>query len=244
MRPKFVPFALVLLALAASMIGAEMAHAGDASDYELLRLDSHLVKWGKPAVGAPARVSYALIDQPLSSPGARNCGAMAPIEPLLEKSKIAPAAFQQELEAALGMWERAANITFVASGDPMHADILIGASTAPKGPAYTNVEYDHTAPADDTGVRAIAQSLICFDPMRAWKIGFDGNTKIYDVRYTLAHELGHAIGLDHPGPHGALMGFDYREEFRTLQPGDVAGLQQLYGAPQPAIALTAGHNPS
>ena len=28
------------------------------------------------------------------------------------------------------------------------------------------------------------------------KIGFDGNLNIYDVRYTLMHEIGHGIGLE------------------------------------------------
>jgi hypothetical protein len=190
-------------------------------------------------------VSYALIDQPLSSPGARNCGAMEPVGPLLQKSAIAPGDFQHELEAALSMWEHAANVTFVESPDPMHADVLIGAATLPKGPAFTNVEYDHAAPAAaDTGARTMTQALICLDPTRAWKIGFDGDTEVYDIRYTLTHELGHAIGLDHPGPHGAVMGFDYREDFRVLQPGDVTGAQVLYGAPAPAVAATTGRNPS
>jgi hypothetical protein len=241
-RPRIVLFAF---ALAVALMGGTQARAQDASDFELLSLDHHLVKWGKPAVGAAARVSYALIDQPLSSPGAINCGALVPLNPLLQKSAITPAELQQELEAALTMWEHAADVTFVESPDPMHADILIGASALPKGPAFTNVAYDHATPAADTGARTITQSLICLDPTRQWKIGFDGDTTVYDIRYTLAHELGHSIGLDHPGPHGAVMGFDYREEFRVLQPGDVAGASTLYGAaPVPAVAATSPRNPS
>jgi hypothetical protein len=225
-------------------MGTAIAHAGDASDYDLLRLDGHLVKWGEPLAGAAARVSYALINQPLSSPGVRNCDEMAPIGPLLEKSNIAPATFDHELKAALGMWEQAAGIIFVAASDPAQADILIGASADPRGPAYTNVAYDHATPTEDAGVRSITRSLICLDPTRLWKAGFGGDLTVYDIRYTLTHELGHAIGLDHPGPRGALMGFDYHEDFRVLQPGDIAGIQQLYGMPQPAIALTTSRNPS
>ena len=53
-------------------------------------------------------------------------------------------------------------------------------------------------------VSGIRQSLICINAARPWKIGFDGNLDIYDVRQTLAHEIGHAIGLDHPGATGGL----------------------------------------
>jgi hypothetical protein len=77
--------------------------------------------------------------------------------------------------------------------------------------------------------------LICLDPTQPWKIGFGGNPEAYDIRYTLAHEIGHAIGLDHPGPTGELMSFSYGEGFRVLQPGDVAGAILLYGARTPAV---------
>ena len=45
----------------------------------------------------------------------------------------------------------------------------------------------------------------------------------------IAHEIGHAIGLDHPEPHGQIMSMRYHEEFRTLQAGDVSGAVRIYG---------------
>ena len=61
-----------------------------------------------------------------------------------------------------------------------------------------------------------AEPLICFNPLQKWKVGFDGNLDVYDMRYTLTHEIGHAIGLDHPGAAGALMGFRYDEKLKGL----------------------------
>ena len=45
----------------------------------------------------------------------------------------------------------------------------------------------------------------------------------------IAHEIGHAIGLDHPGPTGALMGYSNQGDIDRLMPGDVEGAVALYG---------------
>ncbi|WP_227712332.1 matrixin family metalloprotease [Marinobacter zhanjiangensis] len=78
-------------------------------------------------------------------------------------------------------------------------------------------------------MRAIDTALVCLNPDQNWKVGFGGDRDGYDIRYTLIHEIGHAIGLDHPGPSGQVMGFRYTEAFPELQPGDLRGVRRLYG---------------
>jgi hypothetical protein len=226
------------IALSVCLLAPRAALAADG--YLLLRLDGHYVKWGSPTFGTRAALRYAFALKPMRTDGAINCSSMVPVEPLLQASAISADAFEHEVAAAFALWEEATNVSFTRTDDPARADILIGAEGNPTGYAFTNVEYQH----DGAGpVRRIAKSMICLNPTRRWKVGFDGNLDAYDIRYTMAHEIGHAIGLDHPSPSGELMSFRYGEGFRALQPGDVAGAVALYGprgAPVVASAPKAG----
>ena len=82
--------------------------------------------------------------------------------------------------------------------------------------------------------------MVCLNPTRPWKIGFDGDLDVYDLRYTLIHEIGHAIGLDHPAIAGQLMAYKYGEKFRVLQAGDIRGVETLYGPRRAAPNIQVG----
>src|SRR5207249_3825120 len=155
---------------------------------------------------------------------------------LLSTSQIAPETARAEIVAAFAMWEAVANISFHEAADPAKADILIGAQLEPEGWAFANVFYDTLSTEP---VKPISRALICLNPEKRWKVGFDGDLRTYDVRYTIAHEIGHAIGLDHPSGAGQIMGYRYEETFRGLQAGDVAGAVLLYGRRQPDSAVAS-----
>lgn len=221
---KFVLFAAAAtLSLCAD---ATTSHAQTIDSYRHLVLDGHVLKWGEPALGTGAAVTFALVQSRRRFDEARNCGSMAPLDDLLSRNAISRDTFLRELEIALNAWEATANISF-SPADPSVADILIGAQAEPRGYAFANVEYDGTAPGN--GPRAISRSLVCFNPLRPWKIGFGGDLETYDLRYTLMHEIGHAIGLNHPLTAGQLMSHEYGERFRVLQAGDIRGAETLYG---------------
>jgi hypothetical protein len=206
--------------------------------YRVLKLDGHQVRWQPPADGGPRVVTYRLVNGTMAFPAARNCRGLTALDGLAATSGLSPAAIRAEARAAFDMWEGAANIVFREAPEGAHADILIGAQTEPDGWAFTDVFYDTAAPG---GVKPISQALVCFNPAKRWKIGFNGDLKVYDVRYALAHEIGHAIGLDHPAGGNAIMNYRYEERFRTLQPGDIYGAALLYGAPQrPQLQVASG----
>lgn len=217
---------------AAVVLASSAAVAGD--DYELLAFDGHLVKWGEAAVASGATVTYALANAPMRFPKARNCKALEPVDAMLADSGIPVAAFRQELRAAIDAWERVADVHFVAAESPETADIVIGAQAEPRGIAFANVMFDTSSKEK---VWLLDRAQVCLNPTRPWKIGFGGDPEVYDLRYTLTHELGHTLGLDHPGPSGQMMSFQYHEAFRTPQSGDVAGVVALYGPSRPALMM-------
>lgn len=232
--------ALVAAAAASATLSTAPALGQSIKAYRHIILDGHRVKWGSPEAGTAAVVTYATVDTAQKFPGARNCASMAPIAPLLAFSGVSAPAFNTELRAAFALWSAAANIRFEPADDPASADILIGAQAEPHGRAFTNVEYERSGA---TSIRQLTRSLICLNPEERWKTGFDGNLGVYDLRYALLHEIGHAIGLNHPSIENQLMGFRYLERFRTPQAGDIAGAVALYGPSPAATAAAASEAP-
>jgi len=233
--------AMLFMAVATSTMCA-------AADHRLLVLEGSWVKWGSPKWGVGATVTYAFASAPKTSPEARNCASLRPFGELIAKTGLSAPQVQSEAEAAFAGWAKVTGLNFVETKDAANADIVIGAQSNPTGRAFTNVELESRPMAEGpaaergftispelpfanepNGLRPIRKALICFNPLAKWKIGFDGNMDVYDIRYTLTHEIGHAIGLDHPGVAGALMDFRYDEKLKGLSQGDIDAAQRLYG---------------
>ena len=241
-----------VLTIASCLCNASSVRAG-----ELLRLEGHLMRWA-PEAGGKTVISYSILtgpyhvesDKSILSPS--NCAKMHAFagitanSPGLDEAKV-----KTELQLALRAWESVANITFAEVADPSRADIVIGAADDPGGHAFANLSYRSAKgvtpvtmalgkpdaskvealdkESGDGSIVPIDQAYVCLNPKMRWKVGFDGNLDVYDLRHTFMHEIGHAIGLDHPGASGAVMAFRYDEGVRELQPSDIAGVQRLYG---------------
>ncbi len=219
------------LALAA-LLAAGWATAAAAEGFRLLKLDGTLIKWGAPDFQSGATVSYALLEGSRDDPTAINCKAMTGLDGLMAANGIGRAAFEERLKSALSMWRDAADIVFVPVAEARAADIVIGAQATPRGIAYTNVEH---APGPDGRFARLGQATICLNPAQPWRAGGEASETrgpVYELGRVLTHEIGHAIGLDHPGTRGEVMAFSYQEDLDHLTPGDIEGIQLLYGPPR------------
>lgn len=202
------------------------ATAASAQPYRLLVIDGQRLKWGTPELGSGAEVSYGFATEAASFPDAINCRSMAPIS-LLETAWAHDAELLAEIAAeAFAMWSVVADIRFRPAAQGEVPDILIGAQGVPHRIAFANVWFDDAAA--DRGSAPLTRATICFNPQIAWSL--DAPLGGPDFPTVLAHEIGHAIGLDHPGPTGALMGFQNQGDIDTLMAGDAAGAIALYGA--------------
>jgi len=245
----------IAIVMALWLCAAAWADAGP-----VLEVNGQPLKWVSRPAGAATVITYAMLTRPYALPAGKtilspdNCSSMHAFADITAQSPaLSPAAARGELRSAFAAWKAAANITFAEVSDPREADIVVGAQDIPAGRAFTNLSYrtggSAVLPAGkalggpepspkpvntqaSSAITGIEQSYVCLNPGLRWKIGFDGDLGVYDLRHTFMHEIGHAIGLDHPGSSGAIMAYRYDERVRDLQPSDIAAVQRLYGPPQ------------
>lgn len=228
---------LVVLAVAAVAVLPASAMPRLAMERGLLQLAGRHVKWGEPRYGSGAVVRWAYVSEPVSDPAARNCRDMLPMDGLVERLGADMAQVDLEIRAAFRVWSDAAAVRFRRVRNMNDADILIGVQADDRGVAYANVT-EH--PGAGGAVVPIGRSAVCFDAGERWELEADGDKDTYRLRYVAAHEIGHAIGLDHLGRKGGLMGFSYDgadEHEVALSAADLAAVRRLYGAP-PSLTAT------
>jgi hypothetical protein len=201
---------------------AAPASAGDG--YRLIDIDNHAVKWGAPELGRGAVVTWRIAFARGTAPGHENCRRTAGLDGLLAGAGLKREDALRAANQAFALWSKAANIRFVPAGMSTPADITIAAENDDDGVAYTDIVPSGTG---SDKVTSLSGAVVCLNPHAKWTAAQAGT---YRLSYVLAHEIGHAIGLDHPGPSGTLMGFEYNAERSGLEDGDVAGAVALYGA--------------
>ena len=221
------------LLLAAAAAAPALAETG--AGFRQLFLDGHAVRWEAAGPAGRIALTFAIADREIAEPAAINCRRLRPPTQLLSRSSLTLSAFRSALHESFERWRDVADIAFVEVGPEQKPDIVIGEQTDPLGFAFTNLKLGDTV---RDGVRPIAGASICLNPQRTWKIGYDGNLDVYDLVHTFTHEIGHVIGLDHPGGRGQLMSYRYTEDHAGLSDGDKYGAISIYGASRIRSAAT------
>lgn len=185
-------------------------------------------KWGPTAFGTGATVTYSYM------PTGTSCAAefagctITELGPLVGGG-ISVAAWQTAIAAAFASWSAVADLTFVLVADDSAA---FNAATASGDMRFGAHTFDGAGGTLAHGFYPPANGLTAagdmhFDIADTWKNGFGGPG--FDIFQVAAHEIGHAIGLDHTLVTGSLMNAFYAEAFAGPQADDIAGAVHLYG---------------
>ncbi len=197
-------------------------------------------KWGSPIMGTGATITWSLMDTGVLC-GSHCTGSNTSLADFM------PANFKDQLQLAFDAWSSVANLTFVEVADTggtigtsgQLGDIRIGGHT-----------FDGTYGVLAHGYYPLNNGSsfagdIHFDTAETWVDTFVGGG--FSIFQVFAHELGHALGLDHTAVAGSLMNPSYSEAFVGPQADDIAGMQYIYGiaptavpAPDTLILLLSG----
>ena len=185
-------------------------------------------KWGPAAFGTGATVTYSYMPTGTSCAAEFTGCTITELGPLVGGG-VSVAAWHTAIAAAFASWSAVSDLTFVLVADDGAAfnaattsgDMRFGAHSF-DGPGGT---LAHGFYPPTNGFSAAGD--MHFDVADTWKIGFGGPG--FDIFQVAAHEIGHAIGLDHTAVPSSLMNPFYTEGLAGPQADDIAGAAFLYG---------------
>ena len=140
--------------------------------------------------------------------------------------------WERQIALALATWESVANIEIVpvadgpyalntlgqAQGDSRFGDIRVGGYTFPD----TIITLAQTYFPPPNGSTAAGDVEL--------NTGLNFNIgSTYDLYSVVLHETGHSLGLNEAPNPAEVMALDYGGVRTGLQPGDIAGIQAIYG---------------
>lgn len=157
-----------------------------------------------------------------------------------------PGGWQAEIVAAMNSWANVSGLSFSEVADLGEA---FGAAQTSGDLRFGGQTFDgafgvlaHGFYPPNNGGSAAGD--MHFDVAENWTVNsLNADNSTIDIFQVAAHELGHALGLNHTAVPNSLMNAAYTETFSGPQADDIAGVQFLFGgapgAPEP-LTMTLG----
>ncbi len=159
-------------------------------------------------------------------------------------AKFATATWEAAIEKAATVWEAVANINLALvsdngspeacngdqQDDPRFGDIRIGAVNLGTGALGETL-----LPPPFNGGTEAGDIFLNSNPIATWNIN-----SAYDLETVAIHEFGHALGLGESQITTACMYAYYNGTKQSLTSDDIAGIQSVWGAPQPDLFNSNG----
>ena len=130
--------------------------------------------------------------------------------------------FIEEITEAFAVWERVADIRFTQVSDRHDVDIRLGWLELD---GEGGVLGETTIPASGP----LQTVTVALDFGEDWFTGGDAPANRIDFSYVAAHEIGHALGIDHSEELNSLMSPFYSTGITELQSDDMNAIRSIYG---------------
>lgn len=172
----------------------------------------HLCKWPLPYTNDNV-ITYQVISSP---------------------PKISLISFQKAAQEAFSRWEAVTNIKakFIEANSSKPANIIMQYRRLD---GVSNVLADSELPCN---IRSMSESLNQRYDIENWVIDDTPESPNIDLVRVIAHELGHALGMDHLNGNGtSLMDPVYSPNISHPQSKDIEEMQKRYGPPSPQTPI-------
>ena len=136
--------------------------------------------------------------------------------------------FEAAIETALKAWSDVADINFAQTNQPGLNNSLDFTSKTIDGSGGTLAQAYFPADANRSRIAGDVQ----FDSAERWEVGNGQGASAFDIVLVAAHEIGHALGLDHSSDGSAVLypSVSPTQSFVGLDADDIEAIQSLYAA--------------